>query len=209
MALSKQEIGATVLTVIAILLEIFVLVSGTGNAPVLRDVFFTEVTWSNKFTRMGLWGSCYGEINSGVKECSVPTAPFKWSEAEGLGIKLSVDLPDSIYLAILILYWIAFLATCLAMQATVFTFFKRLPEFILMLVSLMATGALFIIFIIVVVTAAKFKNAATGEDVSSSIGNGTWLVLGAMLASGLSTVWYTFNCLCRRNRTTAFDDLKA
>ena len=55
MALSRQEIGAAVLTVIAILLEIFVLVSGTGNAPVLRDVFFAEVIWGNKFTRMGLW----------------------------------------------------------------------------------------------------------------------------------------------------------
>ncbi|KAI9250890.1 actin cortical patch SUR7/pH-response regulator pali [Phascolomyces articulosus] len=209
MALSKQEIGATFFTFIALLLEIFVLVSGSGNAPVLRDVFFAKVEWHGKFTRMGLWGSCYGDVGQSVNECSVPTVPFKWPEAEGLGIRLSIDLPDSIYLALFILYWIAFLATALAMQATLFTFFRRLPEFILMLVSLMATGALFIVFIIIVVSSAKFKNGATGEDISGAIGNGTWLVLGAMIASAISTMWYTFNCLCRRNRTTAFDDLKA
>ncbi|KAI8141081.1 actin cortical patch SUR7/pH-response regulator pali [Fennellomyces sp. T-0311] len=209
MATSKSEYGATFLTFIALLLEIFVLVSGSGNLPVLRDLFFAQVEWHGKFTRMGLWGSCYGDVGKGVSECSVPTVPFKWPEAEGLGIQLSVDLPNSIYLALFILYWIAFLATALAMQATLFTFFKKLPEFILMLVSLMATGALFIIFIIIVVSASKFKNASSGDEVSGQIGNATWMVLGAMIASGLATVWYTFNCLCGRKRTTAFDDLKA
>ncbi|KAI9489262.1 actin cortical patch SUR7/pH-response regulator pali [Zychaea mexicana] len=209
MATSKQEYGATFLTFVALLLEVFVLISGSGNAPVLRDLFFAKVEWNGRFTRMGLWGSCYGEIGSGVDECSVPSVPFKWTEAEGLGIQLSVDLPDTMYLALFILYWIAFLATALAMQATLFTFFKRLPEFILMIVSLMATGALFIIFIIIVVAAAKLQNAATGEEISGQIGNATWLVLGAMIASALATMWYTFNCLCRRRRTTAFDNLKA
>lgn len=124
------------------------------------------------------------------------------ADAEGVDIKVNVDLPNSIYLAILILYWIAFLASALAMQVTVFTYFKRLPSFFAAVSSLMATGALFIIWIIVVVAAAKFKSAAEAVGAQGSMGNSCWMVLGAMIASFLATAFYSFICVCRRNKTT-------
>ncbi|KAI7885759.1 hypothetical protein K492DRAFT_233917 [Lichtheimia hyalospora FSU 10163] len=194
----RGEYAATFLTFIALLLEIFVLVSGSGDLPVLRDLFFAQVNLNGKFTRLGLWGSCYGS-NGVVEECSTPSVPFNWYEAEGLGVTLEVDLPKSIYLAIFILYWIAFLATALAMQATVFTFFKRLPGFLLAIISLMATGALFIIFVIVVVAASKFKN------LSGDIGPSTWMVLGAMIANALATGYYIFSCICGPRNKSARD----
>lgn len=52
---SLGEVVATFLTFVALLLEIFVLVSGSGNLPVLRDLYFVVVEYGTKFTRLGLW----------------------------------------------------------------------------------------------------------------------------------------------------------
>lgn len=52
---SLGEVVATFLTFAALLLEIFVLVSGSGNLPVLRDLYFVVVEYGTKFTRLGLW----------------------------------------------------------------------------------------------------------------------------------------------------------
>lgn len=51
----RGEYAATFLTFIALLLEIFVLVSGSGDLPVLRDLYFAQVNLNGKFTRLGLW----------------------------------------------------------------------------------------------------------------------------------------------------------
>lgn len=53
--LSIGEFLATFLTFAALVLEIFVLVSGSGNLPVLRSLYFASVEYENKFTRLGLW----------------------------------------------------------------------------------------------------------------------------------------------------------
>ncbi|CDS04795.1 hypothetical protein LRAMOSA07325 [Lichtheimia ramosa] len=204
---SLGEVVATFLTFAALLLEIFVLVSGSGNLPVLRDLYFVVVEYGTKFTRLGLWGSCYGTGDT-VNECSTPTVPFNWPEAEGLGVKLSVDLPDSIYLAIFILFWIAFLANALAMMVTLFTFFRRVPSFILAFVTLMATVALCIIFVMVIIAATKIGDAANQVNVTTHIGPSTWMLLGSMVASALATGWYAFHCMCRRKRSTTPDTFK-
>lgn len=52
---SKPEILGVVLTIIALLFEIFVLVSGAGNLPVLRSVYFAKVDYFGNFVNMGLW----------------------------------------------------------------------------------------------------------------------------------------------------------
>lgn len=176
-------------------------------------------------------GSCYGTGDT-VNECSTPTVPFNWrkwflheyvilvsviwckwliiyiAEAEGLGVKLSVDLPDSIYLAIFILFWIAFLANALAMMVTLFTFFRRVPSFILAFVTLMATVALCIIFVMVIIAATKIGDAANQVNVTTHIGPSTWMLLGSMVASALATGWYAFHCMCRRKRSTTPDTFK-
>ncbi|CDH50088.1 hypothetical protein RO3G_02803 [Lichtheimia corymbifera JMRC:FSU:9682] len=205
--LSFGEFLATFLTFAALVLEIFVLVSGSGNLPVLRSLYFASVEYENKFTRLGLWGSCYGTGDT-VDECSTPTVPFNWPEAEGLNVKLSVDLPDSIYLAIFILFWVAFLANAFAMMVTLFTFYRRIPKFILAFVSLMATGALCVIFIMVVVAAARIQDAAGQANINAHIGPSTWMLLGSMVASALATGWYAFQCICRRQRSTTPDAFK-
>lgn len=130
------------------------------------------------------------------------------AEAEGLNFQLSPDLPSSIYIAIFALYWVSFAASAFAMQVTTFTYFRKFPDLFLAFVSWMATGALFIIFIIVVVAAAKFKEAAEAvSGASGEIGNSTWMVLGAMIASFIASVWYSWNYLNRRGKS-ALDTFK-
>lgn len=93
----------------------------------------------------------------------------------------------------------------LAMQVTLFTHFKKLPDFIVAGISLMATGATFIIFVIVTVCAGKLKDAANsyGGGVSGSFGIACWLLLGAVIASGLATIIYTFLAVTRRGKSAA------
>ena len=130
------------------------------------------------------------------------------ADAEGLDVKLSVDLPDTIYLAIFILFWVAFLANGLAMVMTLFTFFRRVPNFVLAFVSLMATGALCVIFIMVIVAAAEIQDAAGQANITAHIGPSTWMLLGSMVASALATGWYAYQCCCRRRRSTTPDAFK-
>lgn len=64
----RGEYAATFLTFIALLLEIFVLVSGSGDLPVLRDLYFAQVNLNGKFTRLGLW---YEDSNIILSLCKI------------------------------------------------------------------------------------------------------------------------------------------
>lgn len=59
---SNGEYFATFMTFAALVLEIFVLLSGTANQPVLRDLYFARVAYQGRFTTMGLW---YAFLNVG------------------------------------------------------------------------------------------------------------------------------------------------
>ncbi|KAI9318227.1 hypothetical protein BX666DRAFT_1845730, partial [Dichotomocladium elegans] len=165
------------------------LVSGAGNQPVLNSLYWVSLKAGDKFVRIGLWGSCYG-TNNVVKECSTPTVPVNWPQAEGIPVAVSVNLPKTIYMAIFVLFILACLAMGGALIVALFTFFRKLPNLFLAAASLVATGAYLIVFIMVVVAVGKFKSGAEHAGASASFGPSPWLILGSFIASALATVWY-------------------
>ncbi|KAI9019975.1 SUR7/PalI family-domain-containing protein [Phycomyces nitens] len=202
---------ASVFTLFAFLLELFVLIGQLSNKPLLRHLYFGQAINASqgKTLNFNLWNYCTGDINGHVSGCAKPRPAFNWAQTPGISQVMSRQANSgsikSIFLALFVIifiscglsliFWLMSLPICclrrrgLGYSMTTLT----LINFLLALVAM-------IIGLVVTIHGGKMLTAADPGWLGTP-GNSLWCLIGAVVSLFFAVLLYSAgSCCCKGSK---------
>ncbi|KAL0083571.1 SUR7/PalI family-domain-containing protein [Phycomyces blakesleeanus] len=202
---------ASLFTLFAFILELFVLIGQLSNKPLLRSLYFGQAINASqgKTLNFNLWNYCTGDIHGAVSGCAKPRPAYNWAQTPGISQVMSRQANStgvkSLFLALFVIifiscglsliFWLMSLPICclrrrgLGYSMTTLT----LINFLLALVAM-------IIGLVVTIHGGKML---TGADPGwlGTPGNSLWCLIGSVVSLFFALLLYSVgSCCCKGSK---------
>ncbi|KAI7865732.1 hypothetical protein BDF14DRAFT_1822940 [Spinellus fusiger] len=203
---------ASLFTLFAFILELFILIGQLDNRPFLRDMYLGQALNlpQQKYINFNLWNYCVGDVDGSVTGCSRPVPAYNWLKTPVISMVMepvtNSTITSGLFLALFILIfitcglslllWLASLPVCFLRRRSLGYSMSSLT-----LINFLIALTAMIIALVITIHGGKVLRLADTNWITIP-GNSMWCCIGAVVSLFLAFLLNAVGtCGCRDSKT--------